>query len=182
MLRIITGTAKNKRLLSPNIEGYRGVQEIVKGSVFAILGDEIKDKVCLDLFAGSGNVGFEALSRGAASCDFVDEHPLAIQAIEKNAQNCGFTGDQVQIIRNHAVKFVGNTPNKYDIIFLDPFYHDTAHIFLVKNLEEILNKEGLIVFFHGDQLDIEKTIKDTDLKIVDQRKFGKSFFTMLKHS
>lgn len=181
MLRITTGTAKNRRLNTPNIEGYRGVQEIVKQAVFSILGEEIKNKACLDLFAGSGNVGLEALSRGAASCDFVDEHPEAVRVIEENAIKCGFDENQVQIIRNHAVKFVGNTENKYDIIFLDPFYHDTSHIFLMKNIEEILNKNGTVVFFHGEQLDINKIIKDTELKVVDTRKFGKSFFTILEN-
>ena len=179
MLRITTGIAKNKKLNTPNIEGYRGVQEIAKQAVFSILGDDIQNKVCLDLFAGSGNVGLEALSRGAATCDFVDEHPIAIHTIEENALKCGFDESQVQIIRNHAVKFVGNTTNKYDIIFLDPFYEDTNHIFLMKNLEEILNSDGTIIFFHGEQLDINKVIKDTELKVVDTRRFGKSYVTIL---
>lgn len=180
MLRITTGIAKNKRLNTPNIEGYRGVQEIVKQAVFSIIGEDIQNKVCLDLFAGSGNVGLEALSRGAASCDFVDEHPNAVRVIEENALKCGFNEQQVQIIRNSAVKFVGNTENKYDIIFLDPFYHDTSHVFLMKNIEEILNEEGTVVFFHGEQLEINKIIKDTELKVVDTRKFGKSYVSILQ--
>jgi len=182
MLRITTGTAKNKRLNTPNIEGYRGVQEIVKQAVFSIIGDLIQDKECLDLFAGSGNVGLEALSRGAKSCDFVDEHPLATRSIEENAEKCKFTPEQVQVIRSNAVKFVGNTENTYDIVFLDPFYNDISHVFLMKNLEEILRESGLIVFFHGELLDIHKVIKDTQLKVIDQRKFGKSYFTILNKS
>lgn len=178
MLRITTGKAKNKQLSTPNIEGYRGVQEVAKQAIFAILGEEILEKTCLDLFAGSGNLGLEALSRGAKHCDFIDEHPRAIQAIEENIKKCGFE-EQTNIKRSNAVKYAGNTENKYDLIFLDPFYEDTNHIFLMKNLEDILEENGKIVFFHGDKLDIQKTIKDTNLKVIDERRFGHSFFTIL---
>jgi len=179
MLRITTGIAKNRRLNTPNIEGYRGVQEVVKQAVFSILGEQIEDKICLDLFAGSGNVGLEALSRGAASCDFVDESQVAVKVIEENAYKCKFEENQFRIFRSNAVKFVGNTEDKYDIIFLDPFYEDTSHVFLMKNLEEILNTDGIIIFFHGEQLDMNRLIKDTQLKITDNRRFGKSYFTIL---
>lgn len=178
VLRITTGKAKNKQLNIPNLEGYRGVQEVAKQAIFAILGDEIQGKYCLDIFAGSGNLGLEALSRGAERCDFVDEHPLAIKAIEENIKKCNFE-EQTTVKRSNAVKYAGNTENKYDIIFLDPFYEDTNHIFLMKNLEDILNESGKIIFFHGDKLDINKTIKDTTLKIIDERRFGHSFFTIL---
>lgn len=179
ILRITTGKAKNRKLKSPNIEGYRGVQEIVKQAVFSILGEKIQDKVCLDLFAGSGNVGLEALSRGAKHCDFVDEASQAIQAIEENIFKCSFELE-AEVIRSSAVKFAANTDRKYDIIFLDPFYHDTSHIFLMKNLEEILNDKGIIIFFHGEQLDIKKILKDTELKVIDERRFGKSYFSILE--
>jgi len=179
MLRVTTGKAKNKKLNIPNIEGYRGVQEVAKQAIFGILGDTIENKYCLDLFAGSGNIGIEALSRGAAKCDFVDEHPQAVRVIEENIKNCRFE-EQTQVTRSNAVKFAANTGNIYDIIFLDPFYEDTNHVFLMKNLEDILTPEGKIVFFHGEQLDINRVIKDTKLKVVDTRKFGKSYFTILE--
>jgi len=180
MLRITTGKAKNRKLKSPNVEGYRGVQEVVKQAVFSILGEKVENAVCLDLFAGSGNVGLEALSRGAKHCDFVDEAPQAIKSIEENIVKCGFEMDtEAQVIRSNAVKFAANTEKKYDIIFLDPFYEDTSHIFLMKNLEEILNNDGTIIFFHGEQLDINKVLKDTQLKVIDERKFGRSYFSIL---
>lgn len=178
MLRITTGTSKNKKLKIPKVEGYRGVQEIAKQAVFSILQEDIKDTVCLDLFAGSGNLGIEALSRGAKHCDFVDEHPKAIKTIEENIKNCNMA-EQSEVTRSDAVKYVANTINKYDIIFLDPFYEDTSHVFLMKNVEEILNKEGKVVFFHGEKLDINRIIKDTKLKVIDTRRFGKSYFTIL---
>lgn len=179
MIRVITGLAKNKKLKIPDVEGYRAVQEIAKGALFSIIGNNIEHANCLDLFAGSGNVGIEALSRGAGHCDFVDENPKAVRIIQENIDKCGFTQIATVILRD-AVKYVANTDKKYDFIFADPFYADTHHVFLMKNLEEILNKNGLIAFFHGVDLNMDKLIKDTQLKAVDTRKFGKSFFTLLQ--
>jgi len=62
---------------------------------------------------------------------------------------------------------------------MDPFYEDVSQKYLLSNLENILNKDGVVVFFHGENLDLEGLIKETDLKIIDERKFGKSIFTIL---
>lgn len=180
MIRITTGTAKNKKLQVPNIESIRAVQEIAKLAIFAILENRIINAECLDLYAGSGNLGLEALSRGAKHCDFVERHPVAIKAIENNVNSCSFQ-DKATITRKDAIKFVANTEKSYDVIFADPFYDDTSHIFLMENLEEILKPEGTLVFLHGENLDIVKNLKNTQLKIETQRNFGKGFFTFITH-
>lgn len=180
MIRIITGKAKNIKLKTPEIPEFRSVQEVAKGSAFSIIGEKVEKAVCLDLFSGSGNLGLEALSRGATFCDFVDENKTSIKAIEENIKKCKFESNY-EVHLKDSVKYAANTEKKYDLIFLDPFYNDTAHVFLMQNLEEILNDDGLIVFFHGDNLEISKVIKNTDLKVVDERRFGKSFFTILSH-
>jgi len=177
-IRITTGIAKNKKLKAPSIEGFRAVQEVAKSSVFSILGDKVPESMCLDLFSGSGNMGLEALSRGAEWCDFVDSNYFSCEAIRENIVNCGFL-EKAEVIRKEAAKYVVNTEKTYDIIFLDPFYDDTNHKFLVSNLENILNKDGLIVFFHGENLDLKSLIEGTGLNIMEERKFGKSFFTIL---
>lgn len=177
-IRITTGIAKNKKLKAPDIEGFRAVQEVAKSSVFSILGDKVPESMCLDLFSGSGNMGLEALSRGAEWCDFVDSNYFSCEAIRENIVNCGFL-EKAEVIRKEAAKYVVNTEKTYDIIFLDPFYDDTNHKFLVSNLENILNKDGLIVFFHGENLDLKSLIEGTGLNIMEERKFGKSFFTIL---
>lgn len=178
MLRITTGTAKNKRLKSPDVEGYRGVQEVAKNSLFSIIGEAIVDSACLDLFAGSGNIGIEALSRGAKHCDFVDNHKYAERAVTENLKNCKLS-DKAEFHLKDAVKYAANTENKYDFIFLDPFYHTTTHKFLMQNIEEILNPEGTVAFFHGKELDLKDLLEDIPLRIVDERRFGKSYFTIL---
>ncbi|OGC45650.1 hypothetical protein A2V49_03015 [candidate division WWE3 bacterium RBG_19FT_COMBO_34_6] len=179
MIRIITGTVKNKHLKTPKIENFRAVQEIAKGSVFSIIGDGIKDSYCLDLFAGSGNMGLEALSRGANFCDFVDNNYEAKNAIQDNINNCNFK-EKAEFHFKDSVKFTANIEKKYDFIFLDPFYEDVNHIFLLKNCEGIIKNDGLIIYFHGLNLDIGKLIKNTSFKVTDERKFGKSMFSILK--
>lgn len=177
-IRITTGTAKNKRLKAPDIEDFRAVQEVAKLSLFSILGDKIEGSVCLDLYSGSGNLGIEALSRGAEWCDFVDSNYYSQQAIEDNLVNCGFL-EKSEVSRKEAVKFVLNAPRNYDVVFIDPFYKETSHKHLLSNLEDIINKDAIVAFFHGDNLNLKDLIQDTNLKIVDERKFGKSYFTLL---
>jgi 16S rRNA (guanine(966)-N(2))-methyltransferase RsmD len=179
MIRITTGTAKNVKLETPKIPDYRAVQEVAKNALFNIIGDKVVGADCLDLYAGSGNLGLEALSRGASRCDFVDDHKEARNTIIENIGKCGLS-QQSEFHLKDAVKYAANTNNKYDLIFVDPFYHTTSHIFLMKNLEEILKPQGLICFFHADNLKPENLIKDTSLQIIDQRKFGQSYFTLLK--
>ena len=133
--------------------------------------------MCLDLFQ-EAEIWVEALSRGAEWCDFVDSNYFSCEAIRENIVNCGFL-EKAEVIRKEAAKYVVNTEKTYDIIFLDPFYDDTNHKFLVSNLENILNKNGVIVFFHGENLDLKSLIQGTGLNIMEERKFGKSFFTIL---
>jgi 16S rRNA (guanine(966)-N(2))-methyltransferase RsmD len=178
-IRITTGTAKNKKIKAPEIPDFRAVQEVAKSSLFSILGDKVIGAYCLDMFAGSGNLGIEALSRGAKSCDFVDESYEAIKTINENLLYCGLE-NKGEVMKSNSVKYAANTEKKYNIIFVDPFYHDIAHVFLMKNLEEILEKNGVICFFHGKELDMRSLIKDTGLQLMDQRKYGKSFLSLIQ--
>lgn len=179
MLRITTGTAKNKNLEVPDVEGIRPMKEKVKLAIFGMIGGDVEEAMVLDLYAGSGNMGIEALSRGASWADIVDLSREAKKSILKNLQNCNFT-DQAEVFSDDAIKFAANTNKKYNIIFLDPFYNEIHHKFLMQNLAEILLPEGHIYFTHSPDLDIPNLIANTNLKIVDQRKYGKTFLTVLK--
>lgn len=181
MLRITTGTAKNKRLKIPEIAGFRGVQEKAKLSLFSIIGDRIKGAVCLDLFAGSGNLGIEALSRGASVCDFVDDNSLCAEAIEANLHNCGFLGIS-EVFRKSAVKYVEHCNRLYDIIFIDPFYSNTSHKHLFKLMPMILKAGGVVAFFHRPDTEIKNLLDPDSLKIFEERSFGKSSLTLITHS
>ena len=103
-LRVSSGIVKNKKLKIPEIEDFRAVQEIAKSAVFSIIGDKINGAVCLDIFAGSGNMGIEALSRGAEWCDFVDNNGISVEVIKENIINCGFL-EKSEVFRRDSVKY-----------------------------------------------------------------------------
>lgn len=180
MLRVTSGIAKGKKLKTPNLPEFRAVQDKAKLAIFSILGDKVVDAKCLDLYAGSGSLGIEALSRGGQWCDFVDETRTAELTIKDNLVETGFS-EKAEIFKQDAVKFVGNAFEKYDIVFADPFYKDTHFRFLLQNVEEILNEKGVVVFSHGEDTDIEDALTNTkNLEIYDQKRYGSAFITVLK--
>lgn len=179
MIRVTSGEAKNKKLVIPNIPNIRVAQDIVKQAMFSIIGNRIDNSTCLDLYAGSGSFGIEAISRGAQWCDFVDENRNAKDAILENLRLCKFD-DRADVILADAVKYVASTARKYDLIFIDPFYEDVTHKYLMKNTENTLKDGGLIVFTHGKNLEIKKIIEGTTLKINTERRFGMSYITVLE--
>lgn len=179
MVRIASGTAKNINLYMPAIPNFRAVQEVVRHSLFSIIGERIHGAVCLDLYAGSGSLGIEALSRGAAWCDFVDINYVAKQMIQKNLQKCSFT-EKSEIITKDALKYVASTTKQYDFIFIDPFYKITAHRHLFKTLHKIIKQQGWIIFMHGDALPIQELVINTQLSVITRKKFGKGCFTILR--
>jgi len=179
--RITSGVGKNKKLEVPEIDGIRVAQDVVKQAVFSILEDKVVDAECLDLYAGSGSFGVEALSRGAKSCVFVDANKKAEESIKKNVHAIGEEYlEKAEIIIKDAVKYAANASEKFDIIFVDPFFSETKHKFLMENLEQILKENGVIIFTHGKENNMEDNLRNTNLEIVDHRKFGATFVTFIK--
>ncbi len=123
MMRIITGSAKGVRLLSPDGNETRPTSERVKEAIFSALQLELQGRRVLDLFAGTGQMGLEAMSRGAASVTFADASADAMAIVKKNAENTGFfakarflIGDYRNVIRKAAGR------DTYDLFFIDPPY------------------------------------------------------------
>jgi len=179
-LRITTGSAKNKKLIAPEIPGFRAVQEIAKSSMFSIIGEKIEGAVCLDLFAGSGNLGIEALSRGASWCDFVDGNSESVEAIRKNVENCGFFEKSSATLKN-AVKYAAATDKMYDFIFMDPFYNDLSQKHLLNLLKDRLKETGQLFYFYSPEHtpEIKLMVETSGLKIIDSREFGSSVFAII---
>jgi len=117
-MRVITGTARGRRLKEPKNMDIRPTTDKVKESIFNILQFDIEGRRVLDLFAGTGQLGIEALSRGAKSATFVDESNEAIKIVKENLEQCKLKGD---VVRENAVTFLGQC-GKYDVVFLDPPY------------------------------------------------------------
>jgi 16S rRNA (guanine(966)-N(2))-methyltransferase RsmD len=119
-MRVISGSARGRKLKEPQGFDIRPTSGMVKESVFNIIQFDIEGRRVLDLFAGTGQLGIEALSRGAKSAVFVDSHPDAIRLIKENIGICGFS-DMAAVYARDALEFLKND-EKYDIIFLDPPY------------------------------------------------------------
>jgi 16S rRNA (guanine(966)-N(2))-methyltransferase RsmD len=179
MLRVTTGTAKGKKLQLPNTQKLTAVQEVVKLAMFAIIGDRIENSRCLDLYAGSGNLGIEALSRGAGSCDFVDESKYAMEIIQKNLKSCGFT-DSATPMWDEVLKFLANTESTYDLIFADPYYTDTNHRHLLKLAVARLTPTGVLFMLSSSTkppVDIPKEL--VEQLQVETRRYGKTLLTII---
>jgi len=122
MLRIIAGEFKGRRLKTPSGRSVRPTGDRVKEAWFSILQQSLPDARVLDLFAGSGALGFEALSRGAVAVDFVENHKASVAAIRTNAATLKVE-DRVTIHRMDAVRFAERLqPAQYDLAFADPPY------------------------------------------------------------
>ena len=179
MIRITSGTAKGKRLQLPNNKKITAVKEVVKLAIFSIIGDKITEATCLDLFAGSGNLGIEALSRGATFCDLVDESKASIETIEKNLKNCGFI-DRANPIWDEVLKFLANAESRYDIIFADPYYTETNHRHLIKLATERLNPKGLFFLVSSAGTASIELPKELDSRVqLETRKYGKTLLTII---
>jgi 16S rRNA (guanine966-N2)-methyltransferase len=115
------GTLRSRRLPNVPKRGVRPTPARVKESLFAILGPRIADTVVLDLYAGSGALGFEALSRGAAFVTFVESNANVAAALREAAADLG-VGDRVEIFPMRAERAVSRLSRRYDVVFADPPY------------------------------------------------------------
>lgn len=122
MMRVITGSARGRRLGTlSGAEIVRPTSESVKEALFSIIQFEIAEKRILDLFAGCGQLGIEALSRGATHCTFIEKDKNAYSVIKENVQHCGFD-EKSEIISTDALSFLRGT-SIFDIALLDPPYN-----------------------------------------------------------
>lgn len=125
-MRIISGTYGGRRLQAPKGDQARPTADRVREAWFSILGGAVPGARVLDLFAGSGALGLEALSRGAASADFVERHRLSLAALRKNIETLD-VGADTRVHPTDAIRFAqALLPNAYDVAFADPPYA-TAH-------------------------------------------------------
>ena len=123
-MRVIAGEAKGRRLIVAAGGGTRSATDRIRETLFAILEPVLADAVVLDLFAGAGTLGIEALSRGAARATFVEQAPGAIAALRANLAATGFTG-RSSVVRADVLRFLDG-PLSADIAFCDPPFADVA--------------------------------------------------------
>jgi 16S rRNA (guanine966-N2)-methyltransferase len=142
VIRIITGLYKGRRLKLVSSASVRPMQDKVKGALFSVIAARLKDAVCLDGFSGTGSIGLEALSRGAARCVFVDEFYPAVKVIKQNVAKCGAEEKSVVLHRefNRAVIDLARQGVRFDLVFLDPPYR----LLEERNPLRVLRKRGVV--------------------------------------
>jgi len=149
MIRIIGGQYKRLKIDIPDLKDVRPTQDRVREAIFSILHDRVVGTLCLDLFAGSGAYGFEAISRGARFVDFVDKQNICIECINSTAKRLKCQGYFRTYKREYssAVDMFINQGKKYDIIFLDPPYAMDVNEELAKKFAKanLLTKNGILV-------------------------------------
>lgn len=141
-MRVITGTAKGKRLKELPGMDTRPTTDRVKEGLFNVIQFDIEGRKILDLFAGTGQLGIECLSRGAAFCDFVDSAPAAMKIVKENVTACRLA-DKAAFHQKDFSAFLNGVRGKYDLIFLDPPYASG-------NLERALEKITAIDIVSGN--------------------------------
>ena len=158
-MRITGGTVRGQRLAKVRWPDIRPTADIVRSSIFSILGQNLSDLLVLDLFAGSGSLGIESLSRGAKRSVFVDNSRRALAIVNKNIDMCGFRENSV-VIKADLPKGLSQVKNygfeQFDLVFMDPPY-ESGYVepTMIKLIEEnLLNQGGVLV--------VERSTRSTD--------------------
>ncbi len=157
-MRVIGGSRKGRVLRLQNMSSIRPTTNRTKEFIFNFLGEWIQDSEVLDLFAGSGNLGIEALSRGAASAVFVEKNKLHSKVIKKNLELTNLTS-LAQVVVSDVIRYinwVSKKRQKFDIIFADPPYDSDYHIKILEifNEVDILSDNGIFILEHASKLEL----------------------------
>jgi 16S rRNA (guanine966-N2)-methyltransferase len=168
-MRVIAGRYRGRRLQAPPGDATRPTSDRVREALFSVLGARVDGARVLDLYAGSGALGIEALSRGAAEATFVDSAPAAIRAVRANLEAIGA---EAEVRRADARRFLGSASargREYDLVFLDPPYRLTGRLGgeLTAALPAVL-APGATVVAESDR----RAPLELGLPILDERRYG----------
>lgn len=174
-MRVISGIAGRRKLVSPDGMDIRPTTDRIKETLFNILSPDIYGSDFLDLFAGSGGIGIEALSRGASSAVFADNGIKAINCIKKNLEITGL-GENATVLRMEAGAAVARlftSKKSFDIIFMDPPYGKELEKDVIMDLDRyrILKEDGVIIVEASADTSFDY-IEDTCFQIVREKKYG----------
>lgn len=157
MLQVLTGSIKGRKLKVPKGQKIRPMTSRVKKSVFDTLGD-ISDTKVLDVFAGSGGIGIEALSCGASRVTVIEKDPSVFKITKENYEHCGLTGKADFICSDYKTALSKLRKNKeiFDLIFVDPpykLYRDLEVGDFISDVAELLHDDGVVVIEHDHKID-----------------------------
>lgn len=176
MMRIITGTKKGKKLTSLEGDATRPTSERIKGAMFSSIQFDIENRRVLDLFAGSGQLGLEAMSRGADRVTFVDSSREAMEIVKKNAQATGFFDKcrySVSDWRNFLRKASGT--DGYDLVFIDPPYAMECCVDAAVRLKDLklLLPGAILVLESGEERVAEGVSEIPEFELIKSTSYGK---------
>jgi 16S rRNA (guanine966-N2)-methyltransferase len=171
-VRIVGGAHKGARIYAPKGHDTRPTSDRVREAVFAILGS-VEGTSVLDLFAGSGALGLEALSRGATSAVFVESDPVAVKAIERNVEKLRI--EVAEIVRSDVPRYIARTDERYDVVFVDPPYEmvESLRMPLAEHLPRVLAEGGSVVYETAAGVD-----PDLPLAVRSTRRHGSTQLTV----
>lgn len=177
MMRVITGIARGRRLETLSGEDVtRPTTESIKEALFSMIQFEIEDKKVLDLFAGSGQLGIEALSRGARECTFVENNRQALKIVQNNLEHCRLD-DKAKVVFSDASSFLMRK-NNFDIAFLDPPYKKGLVQSSLPKLIPMMSDDGIIVCETSYEEELPEKIGSWQTDRV--RKYGKTKLTLYR--
>jgi len=180
-MRIISGTSKGRKLATPKDLSLRPTSGRVKDSIFNILRGRIEGRAVLDLFAGTGNLGIEALSRGAKKVIFVEREKRAIRLIQRNLAQFGLIeqSEVLPIDANRAIGILRQRGSIFDLIFMDPPYEQglIERTLMKLNSHPIYHKESVLVIEHHRRELLSAAIFGWDL--IRQRQMGETVISIL---
>lgn len=173
-MRVISGSAGGHRLKTLKSNITRPTADRVKESLFNIIADIIYEADVLDLFAGSGALGIEALSRGAGSSVFVDNNPDAVQVVKQNLEHTRLVNKAVVMVKNvfSALSIMSNQNKRFDIVFMDPPYNKGLIGPVLADMDKyrLLKEKGIVA--------VERSIKDEiiyktgEIALYREQKYG----------
>lgn len=183
-MRVISGLRKGHRLSSPKGMETRPTEDKIKESLFNILGYIDEESIVLDLFAGSGSIGIEFLSRGAKECYFIDISPNSIATVKDNLIHTKLR-EKATVIKSDSLRAIKDLYNKklsFDYIYIDPPFKNKELLYSVLSTlveKPILNDKALLVIEHGSDIVLEDNI--LEFKKKDERKYGSKTISFFIH-
>ena len=169
-MRIITGSARGTKLETLEGESVRPTSEKTKEALFSAIQFDIEGRRVLDLFAGSGQLGLEALSRGAERAVFIDCSLDALEVVKRNIKKAGFEKQSV-VSRMDYLQFLKGTKEVFDIVFIDPPYAAGYVLPALDGASKIMSNYGIIICEHPADIDMPETVNG--FKKAKQYKYGK---------
>jgi 16S rRNA (guanine966-N2)-methyltransferase len=180
-MRIISGASKGRKLATPKDLSLRPTSDRVKESIFNILRGQIEAGAVLDLFAGTGNLGIEALSRGAKEVIFVEKGKQALRLIQKNLAQFGMEerSEVLPTDANRAIGILKQRGKTFDLIFMDPPYEQglIENTLMMLNSHPIFHKDSVLIVEHHRRERLSSAIKGWNL--IRQRQIGETVISIL---